>query len=67
MPIKNVKEFIEEIDINYNPSKDEYVKINNNIYSKREALEISTELISKGNEILDLIKREILRDLERIN
>ena len=59
----NVKEFIEDIDINYNASKDEYIRINDNIYSRGEALEIASELISKGNELLDLIKREILRDI----
>ena len=63
----NVKEFIENIDIRYNPNRDEYVRINDNIYSRGEALEIASELISKGNELLDSIKREILRDLNRIN
>ena len=62
----NVKEFIEDMDIRYNPIRDEYIRINDNIYSRGEALEIAFELISKGNELLDSIKREILRDLERI-
>lgn len=57
----DIEEILDNIDIKYSSSKDTYININGSFYSKEQALEIAYKLINNGNEILYLIKDEIIR------
>ena len=52
------------IEIDYNPSKSKYVKINDELFTKEEAFDFALMLLQASNEILDGLGREITNNLK---
>ena len=55
----NLKEIIENIDIRYSRSKDSYVQINSELYTKEEAFQLSCEMIRVASELLEIVRHEM--------
>ena len=59
MQVIDLKEVIENIDIKYSSSKDTYVNINSEFYTKEEAFQLSCEMIRVANELLEIVRHEM--------
>lgn len=57
----DIEEILDNINIKYSSSKETYVNINGTLYTAKQALEIAYKFINNGNELLYLIKDDIIR------
>ena len=55
----NNKEIIENIDIRYSISKNGYIQINSELYTKDEAFQLSCDLIKVASELLEIVRHEM--------
>ena len=56
----DLKEVIENIDIRYSSAKNTYININSEFYTKEEAFQLACNLLAKGQELLDMVKHEMI-------
>lgn len=60
MQVIDLKEVIENIDIRYSSAKNNYIQINTELCTKEEAFQLACNLLSKGQELLDMVKHEMI-------
>lgn len=65
MPNNQVEFSLKDLDIDVRYSgKDEYLKINGEIFSKSEAMELAIKLQSASTELISYLERDIVKGLK---
>lgn len=65
MPNNQVEFSLKDLDIDIRYSgKDGYIKINGEIFSKAEAMELAIKLQSASTELINYLERDIIKGLK---